>query len=113
MSFKKYINKKHKILHNIIKDGYDEKCPMPVYNKQNKVIGYGCVICDKAPPYCPFFDLGEECTCDTCDISTNYEPTIMYKTMENLEKHLWTHNLYFGENHKLFIANVINTNIKK
>ena len=83
---------------NMIVSTYDEKCVKPVIQNKTK-IGVGCVICDPAPIYCPYFDKGVKCICDElCDIYNTYQPTKIYKNKQNVIEHLHTHNIQISEN---------------
>jgi|SaaInlStandDraft_6_1057023.scaffolds.fasta_scaffold12899_4 hypothetical protein len=78
---------------NIIASTFDERCITPAYNNKKKT-GVGCVICEPAPIYCPYFDAGTECECvDQCDFKYDYEPKKIYKTKAEIIDHLHTHNL--------------------
>lgn len=96
--FKNYLTRKHNFFYTQIKNTHDENCPHPVFDVQNKIIGYGCVICDKLPKYCPYFEKNEDCKCESCDIFTEYRPSTIYTTRKILEEHLITHDLYLDKN---------------
>ena len=87
----------------IITSTYDHQFPKPVI-EDSKVIGYGCEICNPSPGYCPYFDIGIECQCISCDIKTDYKPNKIYNTVEELTYHLKTHNLILSEKNIQFIS---------
>ncbi len=72
----------------VLEDRYDIRYPQKVYNNSDNMIGFGCTICDLAPPYCPYFDAGEECLCNVCDFNTKYKPTKIFKTRDAIDQHL-------------------------
>lgn len=101
--FQTFLANKHKIFYKNIVNNYDKCCPQPVFNDHNEIIGYGCVICDKFPDFCPYFDKNTDCTCNCCDIFTPYLPKTIYNSRKILETHIFTHNLILDKNLKLFI----------
>jgi hypothetical protein len=95
---------------NIIPDTYDIRFPHPVFSSNKKtIIGYGCTICEVPPMYCPSFDAGIECTCDCCDMKTDYKPKKIYKNIKTLLEHYGnrSHNLSLTTECINFIQNKI------
>lgn len=94
---KRYVPKKPHKTSYVIQSTYDDRSPHPTYDDRHLTLkGYGCVICDIAPAYCPYFDGGNaefdkkgKCIlCINCDMNTEYTPVVTYKTIIALVNHL-------------------------